>query len=305
MNNEQSLINNETSIINNETSIINQEGTLINNEINSYNAIINEENDDKKDDDSPLINRYINHKKTKNSSFYKTSCSYLVNKINHGNTHEVHFNNPSYTPSSVVFYDYTTNVQKNGIKKFYNIQIDSKRKINLYKNLFVQGKFKELEMLFDRDSFDGSIDFKFNFSFEKYFYDDGKICFIIRCIDTKLDNDEDSEKETSHVNFTTIKLKKTHVFNLKNVTEINYNEYNIFLNNIVNFQYLSKTNLELKNLLQRKFRDFQSKSRVHGKKINDSTQLIDENSSQTGATSFNSNLSKLNKIIYTILNYIF
>ena len=297
MNNEQSLINNETSIINNETSIINQEGTLINNEINSYNAIINEENDDKKDDDSPLINRYINHKKTKNSSFYKTSCSCLVNKINHGNTHEVHFNNPSYTPSSVVFYDYTTNVQKNGIKKFYNIQIDSKRKINLYKNLFVQGKFKELEMLFDRDSFDGSIDFKFNFSFEKYFYDDGKICFIIRCIDTKLDNDEDSEKETSHVNFTTIKLKKTHVFNLKNVTEINYNEYNIFLNNIVNFQYLSKTNLELKNLLQRKFRDFQSKSRVHGKKINDSTQLLDENSSQTGATSYNSNLSKLNKII--------
>ena len=49
------------------------------------------------------------------------------------------------------------------------------------------------------------------------------------------------------------------------------------------------------NILQKKYRDIQLKSRVHVKKINDSTQLIDENSSQTGATSYNSNLSKLNK----------
>ena len=77
-----------------------------------------------------------------------------------------------------------------------NIQLDAKRKIiSLYKNSFQQGKFNELEMLFNRELLDWNIEFKFNFSFEKYFYEDDKICFIIRCIDTKWDNYEDSERE--------------------------------------------------------------------------------------------------------------
>ena len=50
-----------------------------------------------------------------------------------------------------------------------NYENEGKKKLDLYKNLFKEGRFIELEKNLDRDITNGYIGFKFNFSFEKFF----------------------------------------------------------------------------------------------------------------------------------------
>ncbi len=292
--NETTIINSENNtILNNETSIIESQ--------NNESTILNEDNNiimkTKTNNDLHISGNLILKKKTKNSSFYKYSGTNL-------NTYNNIFHEGpklKTTPANIVIYDYSSSIPKP--RKYENIRIEGLRKINLYKNLFQLGKFKELEMLFDKESFDGNIEFKFNFSFEKYFYDNEKICFIIRCIDTKIDDDDCTSKDSCPVNFSTLKLKKNKLSELKKLYTINQKENDIFKFNIRNFPTLSQINPMLKYLLQKKFRDIQSKSRVHGKNIKDSSQqFLDENASQTAGTSYNSNLSKLNRIIESRIN---
>ena len=295
-NNEDITIN-ENSIINTENNtLLNHDTSIIYSEYND-STINNEDNNNyikpKINNDIHLSGNLILQKKTRNSSFKYSRGN--LDKYNNflNNIQETNLNQN--TTSNIVYYDYTSTPIKT--RKPENILIEGKKKIMLYKTLFQSGNFKELETIFDRDSFDGGIDFKFNFSFEKYYYDNEKICFIIRCIDNKVEDDADSYKIPSQTNFSVIKLKKNKIFHLKKLYQINKIEYEIFRDNIKNFQIQSQTIPGFKNLLQKQFHDLRLRSRVHGKKINDSNQFLDENSSQTGATSYNSNLTKLNRII--------
>ena len=66
--------------------------------------------------------------------------------------------------------------------------------INQYINLFNQGKISELEKLIeDCNNESLSIEYKFNFTFNKFIYNKNKIAYIVRCIDHKNDygNSED------------------------------------------------------------------------------------------------------------------
>ena len=63
------------------------------------------------------------------------------------------------------------------------------------KSLFNEGKINELEKLIDNiNKSSNSIEYKFNFTFDKYKYADKEIAYIVRCIDNKNDIGKSSEE---------------------------------------------------------------------------------------------------------------
>ena len=186
--------------------------------------------------------------------------------------------------------------------KLSNFQINNEEliflnKLRIYKNLFINGQFSNLEDIIDNDTLEDSISYKFNFTFKKYNYHHDKVCYIIRCVDNK--NENNSKFISSESEGLTIGKKiisdKEKINNLNLIYKIsneekknlydNINEFGEYFYNDSNFQKMLKT-----------YKDYMRKfSRIHGKKKKNSI-LDDENSSQTSATSFNSDLSKINRI---------
>ncbi len=170
-------------------------------------------------------------------------------------------------------------------------------KLKQYKNLFIFERYNDLEKLMDDDTNDPECNvIKFNFTFKKYLYGDNSYAYIIRCIDNKnniVSSDSDDEKNIQNAEAGN-KLLKEKIDGLKQLKEINIEEKEFFFSNIINFNKISKQNEELNKLYEEYLNDIKSFSRVHGAQQN--IIADDENASQTSATGYNSDLSKLSKI---------
>ena len=71
--------------------------------------------------------------------------------------------------------------KENETEKQYNMYMAQ------YKKLFEEGKMSELEELIDNCNKNSkSIEYKFNFTFDKYKFGEKKVCFIVRCIVNKM-----------------------------------------------------------------------------------------------------------------------
>ena len=74
------------------------------------------------------------------------------------------------------------------IKKTNKITEESifNEKLKLYRKLFINENFDELEKIIVNDMKDKeTIVYKFNFTFKKYIYNKNQFAFIIRCIENK------------------------------------------------------------------------------------------------------------------------
>ena len=170
-------------------------------------------------------------------------------------------------------------------------------KLNQYKNLFNLEKYKDLENLMIEDTMDHEcIEIKFNFTFKKYHYGNNQHAYIIRCIDNKNEIvSSGSDVENNIQNYETgNKILKRKINSLKPLIEINTEEKKIFYINILNFMYLLYQNDPLNKSYIEYLKEIKIISRVHGSQQN--IIADDENSSQTSASSYNSDLSKLSKI---------
>ena len=82
--------------------------------------------------------------------------------------------------------------KENETEKQYNLYMTQ------YKNLFEEGKMNELEELIDTCNKNSkTIEYKFNFTFDKYKYGNQKVSFIVRCIDNKNDYGKSEEESAA------------------------------------------------------------------------------------------------------------
>ena len=171
-------------------------------------------------------------------------------------------------------------------------------KLKIYKSLFTKNNFIKLEDMIDSDTKDNSITYKFNFTFKKYNYHNNKVCYIIRCVDNKNEYGikySSSESEGLNIGKKMI-ANKNKIDCLKNLYKISDNEKNYIFENINEFGSYYYNDSQFQKMYK-VYRDYMKKfSRIHGKKKKNNSVLEDENSSQTSATSYNSDLSKINRI---------
>jgi len=190
----------------------------------------------------------------------------------------------------------TMSKQRNSIIN-NNEELVFSNKLKLYNNLFINGYFSRLEDIIEQDTLNGSIIYKFNFTFKKYIYHKNQTCFIIRCIDNKNEiGSANTISETEVVNIgKNIISEKEKIESLKNIYKIGEGEKKNINDNITEFgnYFLYDTHFQK---MHKVYKDYMKKfSRIHGTKKHNSV-LEDENSSQTLATSYNSDLSKINRI---------
>ena len=218
----------------------------------------------------------------------------------------------SYTPSGeIVPINNNNNPYIKSIKKGYTpvSPKNTKRnkdenlflfKIKLFKKFFNNGYFDELEENLDDDCKDieNTIVYKFNFTFKKYIYGFNELAYIIRCIDNKNEfGDGQSEDDIiNNENKTNLKSLITKLDDIKVEKEILESEKEKITENISQFfeliekeKYFLNIVLEFKNEIKRF-------SRVHGEHKQNEI-MDDENASQTSATGFNNDLSKINRIL--------
>ena len=170
------------------------------------------------------------------------------------------------------------------------------QKIKNYKNLFKNGKYEQLEHLIENDTKgDNVVTLHFNFTFEIYNYDKNKCIYIIRCIDTKNDNEysinsyENNPEQEFQYQFQKCRLNNF-IYNYE-ITEL---EKEIFNSNIINLFKLSIENDSLRELLIKNHKYINEKSKIYGH--NHFALQDDENSSQSSSAGYNSDLSKMNRI---------
>ena len=106
-------------------------------------------------------------------------------------------------------------------EKLYNA------KIQQYKTFFNEGKINELEELIDNcDKNSSSVEYKFNFTFDKYRYGNKQISYIVRCIDNKNDIGKSQEESAGDLDQRTAKIKKEKAEAIKPYFEILEEEKN-------------------------------------------------------------------------------
>ena len=82
--------------------------------------------------------------------------------------------------------------KENEIEKQYNFYMTQ------YKTLFEEGKMNELEELIDNCNKNSkTIEYKFNFTFDKFKYGENKVSFVVRCIDNKNDYGKSEEESAA------------------------------------------------------------------------------------------------------------
>ena len=188
------------------------------------------------------------------------------------------------------------NVEQNAIfnkeseeEKIYNIRM------NQYKTLFNEGKVNELEELIDDcNKNSSSVEYKFNFTFDKYKYGNKQISYIIRCIDTKNDFGVSIEESAADLDPKACKYKKEKAESIKPLFELLEEERKEIIELPEYFINLSLENKKFQKLLQLCKNDINIMSKTHGQKKDE--VLEDENSSQTSQAGFDNGLVKKNRI---------
>ena len=167
--------------------------------------------------------------------------------------------------------------------------------ITKYINLFEGGKFNELEDLIDLYNKNSSFkEYKFNFAFDKNYFGNNQILFIVRCIDNQMDEGQVSDKSFGEINPSSVKYKKEKVEAIKPLFELVKQEQEDIVKLYDSFLKLSMENLKFKELLEAAKRDIDELSKIHGDKKEEIFE--DENASQTSQAGFDNGLVKKNKI---------
>ena len=179
--------------------------------------------------------------------------------------------------------------KENETEKQYNYYMTQ------YKKLFEEGKMAELEELIDMCNKNSkTIEYKFNFTFDKYKYGEKKVSFIVRCIDNKNDFGKSEEESAADLDPKNAKYKKEKAEAIKPLFELYEEERKEILGLPEIFLNLSIENKKFQKLLQACKNDINILSKTHGQKKDE--VLEDENSSQTSQTGFDSGLVKKNRI---------
>ena len=174
-------------------------------------------------------------------------------------------------------------------EKIYNAKIEQ------YKTLFNEGKVNDLEELIDNcNNNSASVEYKFNFTFDKYRYGNKQISYIVRCIDNKNDIGKSQEESAVDMDPKAAKYKKEKAESIKPYFEILEEEKKEIMELPESFLKLSLENKRFQKLLQACKNDINSMSKLHGQKKEE--VLEDENSSQSSQTGFDSGLVKKNRI---------
>ena len=199
---------------------------------------------------------------------------------------------PTPTPMSEEGDDSSQNMilkKENETEKQYNLFMSQ------YKKLFEEGKMNELEELIDNCNKNSkTIEYKFNFTFDKFKYGDNKVAFIVRCIDNKNDYGKSEEESAADLDPKNAKYKKEKADAIKPLFELFEEERKEILGLPAIFLNLSIENKKFQKLLQACKNDINILSKTHGQKKDE--VLEDENSSQTSQTGFDSGLVKKNRI---------
>ena len=168
--------------------------------------------------------------------------------------------------------------------------------ITEYITLFTEGKFNELEDLIDLYNKNSTFkEYKFNFAFDKNYFGDNQIFFIVRCIDSQLEEGQISDKSFGDLNPSSIKYKKEKVDAIKPLFELVKEEQEDIIKLYDSFLKLSMENNKFRQMLQAAKKEIDDFSKVHGEKQKEEI-LEDENSSQTSQAGFDNGLVKKNKI---------
>ena len=174
-------------------------------------------------------------------------------------------------------------------EKLYNNLMDQ------YKSLFNEGKIDELEKLIDNiNKTSNSIEYKFNFTFDKYKYGDNEIAYIVRCIDNKNEVGKSDEESMVEMDSKVAKYKKEKVESIKPLFELLNTEKNDLILLPENFAKLSAENKGFQKLLEKCKEIINNMSKIHGQKK--AEDFVDENSSQTSQSGYDSGLVKKNRI---------
>ena len=230
----------------------------------------------------------------------KRGSAHLIN-----NNFQTPFSTPKLFEKFTPHNDTVNSTIKNEVNygnKGSQIQINNEEliflnKLKVYKNLFVNGHFSKLEEIIDSDTKEECITFKFNFTFKKYNYNQNKVCFIIRCVDNKNEHGLGYSSSVSEgLNFgVKIISDKDKLTSLQTMYKIGEIEKKNIEENITEFGNYFFIDNQMQKMFK-VYKDYMKKfSRIHGKKKHNSV-MDDENSSQTAATSYNSDLSKINRI---------
>ena len=210
---------------------------------------------------------------------------------------------PDLTPGEDTFFGDTPQVENTTINEVdkdfdYNKQSEEEKIYNIlikqYITLFNEGKVSDLEKLIDDCNNESlSIDYKFNFTFNKFIYGQNQISYIVRCIDHKNEygNSEDENDNNSDLN--TI-YKKEKIDSIKALYEVLEEEKNEIMEMPKIFQQLSSDDKKFQKLLQSCKNDIINMSQIHGQK-NDMA-IEDENTSQSHQSGFDTKLIKKNRI---------
>ena len=170
-----------------------------------------------------------------------------------------------------------------------------KNRMKQYKTLFNEGKINQLEELIDNcNKNSSSIEFKFNFTFDKYKYGNKQISYIVRCVDNKNDIRRSEIESDIDSNPRIEKYKREKNESIKPLFELLSEERKEIVELPENFLKLSLENKKFQKLLQICKNDIISMSKAYGYKKDQI--LVDENSSQSSQTGFDSGLLKKNRI---------
>ena len=166
-----------------------------------------------------------------------------------------------------------------------------KEKMNQYKSLFNNGKMNDLEELIDNcNKNSSSVEYKFNFTFDKYKYANKQISYIVRCIDNKNDEGKSQEESLGDLDPKVAKYKKEKAESIKPLFELLEEERREIINLPEIFLNLALENKKFQKLLQSCKNDINIMSKTHGQKKDE--VIEDENSSQTSQAGFDSGLVK-------------
>ena len=240
----------------------------------------------------------LSNRKQKNSRSLKnlqqTNQNQNVNSLNN-NEYTINIITPTTPDNNVNDFKKQQTVTKEDIFLY---------KLKAYKKLFDDNNINELEDNLELDCKDNNtLVYKFNFTFKKFIYGNKELAFIIRCIDNKIEENDDNyyeEREFKIDNISSLKSLKTKMNYVKELNEITLNEKIIFDENIKNFfDFISEknnNNKELINNLIEYKKEIKNYSRLN-KKSKQNSSMDEENLSQSNAVGFNPDLSRINKIL--------
>ena len=170
-------------------------------------------------------------------------------------------------------------------------------KLNKYRELFEKGMCDELEDYIDYNNTGPGVEFKFNFTFDRYRFGNNETAYVVRCIDTNK-NDLDVDDENSEENGrkeSMLNIKEEILKSFKHLVEL-YPEEKGEMNNYPNeFLTMTLENKNFQKLINIKKEEINKYSRIHGTN-NKETIQEDENSSQASQSGFNDDLCKRNRI---------